>query len=86
MTTLWIDINLKDEGSTAADALALRNALEQRIKTASAGSVIGGGVSLDGSSCDLEVRCENPAGTEAFVRKILDEASLGHAVNFRRRR
>ena len=83
MVVLWVEINLKDEGCGAVDALALRIALERRLVAASAGTVIGGGASLDGSSCDLEVRCENPSATEALCRTILDDAGLGKAISFR---
>ena len=84
MPVLWIEIDLSGEGASGSDALDLRNALEQRIVQAGAGRMVGGGASLDGSSCDLEVECVNEGDTEQLVRNIMNEASLGHTVSVRR--
>jgi hypothetical protein len=82
--TLWIDLNLSDRGATLDDAMTLRNVLEQRLVEAGA-SCVGGGVSLDGSSCDIEIQCFNVAAAEQLVRELLNDASLGDAVTFRSR-
>jgi hypothetical protein len=84
MTDLWIEIDLRGQGLSGVDALGLRNAIEKRIVDKGAGNFMGGGVSVDGSSCDLEVRCEDDVGAERLVRQFLDELKLGHCASFRR--
>lgn len=84
MPVLWVEIDLSGEDASGSDALDLRNALEQRIVQAGAGRIVGGGASLDGSSCDLEIDCSDEAGLEQLVSHITNEASPGHTLSFRR--
>src|SRR5205809_914935 len=82
MTILWIEIAIEKGSATALDALSLRNALSKKIADASLGKFLGGGVSLNGSSCDLEVTCSDPMATEQFVRTVLSDIAPTCAVTF----
>jgi hypothetical protein len=82
MNILWIEIALEKNKYDAAAALVLRNTVRDKIASASLGKFVGGGVSMNGSSCDLEVSCEDAIATQQFVRTLLNELCPTSTVSF----
>src|SRR5436190_13938670 len=80
MTIVWIEIAMEKGKYDAAAALSLRNTVRDKIAAASLGKFIGGGVSMNGSTCDLEVSCQDAMATERFVRTLLSELCPSNAV------
>lgn len=83
-TTIWVEISLASQGLSGIEAFEVRNALEEQIENAGIGEVVGGGCAIDGSSCDFEVRADDPTAAEEFLRDLLTHADLLDVTRFRR--
>jgi hypothetical protein len=82
--TLWVEISLASQGLSGAEALQVRNALEEQIDASGVGEVVGGGCTTDGSSCDFEISSEDLDAVESFIRELLSHADLLADAAFRR--
>jgi hypothetical protein len=81
--TLWVEISLAGQGLSGAEALEVRNAIEEQIEDCDIGEVVGGGCATDGSSCDFELNAANLKTAEKELKKLLAHAGLLEGTTIR---
>jgi len=75
-STIWVEISLASQGLSGAEALEVRNALEEQIEDAGIGEVVGGGCATDGSGCDFELTADDLDAAEQELRQFLSHVDL----------
>lgn len=81
--TLWIEISLAGQGLSGAEALEVRNAIEEQIEDVGIGEIVGGGCATDGSSCDFQLSASDLKAAEKELRKFLAHVDLLEATTIR---
>lgn len=76
LQTLVLVISLEDQGLDAAQALEIRNALEDQIEDNTDAEVVAGGARTDGAEIDLQLTTADTATTMAFIQGLLAHAGL----------